>query len=109
MRANLQKKCCFIDFGIEYSSISRLTQYPFDVVKIDQFFTQKLTEKKNRAAKAVIKAVVQLAKDLNFIILAEGPETKAQVDYLLKLGCEYAQGFYFYKPKSIKAVNKLIK
>ncbi|MDX2345245.1 MAG: EAL domain-containing protein [Legionella sp.] len=101
--------CAMDDFGVEYSSISRLTQYPFDMVKIDQFFVQKLDKKRSKAAKAVIRALVQLAKDLNFIILAEGPETKAQVDYLIELGCQYAQGFYFYKPMPMKAVNKLIK
>ncbi len=100
--------CAMDDFGIDYSSISRLTQYPFDIIKLDQFFTQKLDKKDKKSAKAVINALMQLSKDLKFTILAEGPETKEQVNCLIEMGCQYAQGFYFYKPMPIKEINKLI-
>jgi diguanylate cyclase (GGDEF)-like protein/PAS domain S-box-containing protein len=86
------------DFGVEYSSMNRLIQYPFDTVKIDRYFIKKLDGRNKKAAMTVIRALVQMAKELNFTLIAEGAETKEQVECLIKLGCHYVQGFYFYKP-----------
>jgi EAL domain-containing protein (putative c-di-GMP-specific phosphodiesterase class I) len=110
---NMTKKagitCAMDDFGVEYSSISRLTEFSFDMVKIDQFFIQKLDKKNGKLSKAVIKVLVQLAEDLGFVLLAEGAEKKKQVHHLIELGCEYVQGFYYYKPMPIKSINQIIK
>jgi diguanylate cyclase (GGDEF)-like protein/PAS domain S-box-containing protein len=102
-------KCAMDDFGMEYSSINRLIQYKFDTVKIDKVFTQKLNKRNKKPAVAVIKALIQLSKDLDFKLIAEGPETEAQVQKLLEVGCFYGQGFYFYKPMLITKARDLIK
>lgn len=96
------------DFGTEYSSINRLTQYQFDTVKIDKVFTQRLDKRGRKSVIAIINALIQLSKEFKFKLIAEGPETEAQVKALVDIGCVYGQGFYFYKPMSIKKVWKLI-
>lgn len=80
--------------------------YPFDTVKIDQFFIQELGKKNNKASRSVIKALIELSKELQFAVLAEGVEKKSEMKALTELGCQYAQGFYFCKPVSIDAINQ---
>ena len=101
-------KCAIDDFGMEYSSINRLTQYKFDTVKIDKVFTQKLDKRNKKTSIAIIKALVQLSKDLNFKLIAEGPETETQSKTLIEVGCLYGQGFYFYKPMTFSHVINLL-
>lgn len=101
-------RCAMDDFGIEYSSVNRLTQHPFDTVKIDKFFTQKLDKRNKKSVVSVMKALIQMSKDLSFKLIAEGPETAAQVKKLLEIGCLYGQGFYFYKPMVISQIRQLI-
>lgn len=102
-------RCAIDDFGMEYSSINRLTQYKFDTVKIDKVFTQQLDKRNKKSTIAIINALVQLSNDLNFKLIAEGPETEAQVKQLLDVGCFYGQGYYFHKPMPLKKILKLIK
>ncbi len=97
------------DFGIEYSSIQRLVQYPFHTVKIDRSFIQQLDTKNKKSSEVIIRALVQLSKELHFSLIAEGSETKAQVKNLINLECQYAQGFYFYKPMPLEDLIALIK
>lgn len=101
-------QCAMDDFGVEYSSINRLTQYHFDTVKIDKVFTQKLDKRGKKSAIAIINALVQLSEDLKFKLIAEGPETEQQVKALLDMGCVYGQGFYFHKPMLISKAAKII-
>jgi diguanylate cyclase (GGDEF)-like protein/PAS domain S-box-containing protein len=96
------------DFGVKHSSINRLISYEFDEIKIDQIFTKKLDKKNNKSAKAVIKAIMALSHDLEFNVVAEGAETKAQVQALSKLGCKVVQGFYYYKPLDFADLLKLL-
>ncbi|MFT4416294.1 EAL domain-containing protein [Fredinandcohnia humi] len=84
------------DFGTGYSSLSVLHQLPIDCVKIDRSFIQDL----NQDSQNVIQMILNLAKKLDVKVVAEGIETKEQLDFLLKEGCDYAQGFYFSKPLS---------
>ncbi|MDF1827540.1 MAG: EAL domain-containing protein [Legionellaceae bacterium] len=102
-------QCAMDDFGTEYSSINRLTQYQFDTVKIDKVFTQRLDQRSKKSAIAIINALIQLSGDLKFTLIAEGPETKEQVSALLDIGCVYGQGYYFYKPMLIKKVRQILK
>ncbi|NCT56496.1 MAG: EAL domain-containing protein [Legionella sp.] len=102
-------QCAMDDFGTEFSSINRLTQYQFDTVKIDKVFTQLLDKRSKKSAIAIIHALIQLSKDLKFTLIAEGPETEAQVNALIDIGCVYGQGYYFYKPMLITNVRQLIK
>jgi predicted signal transduction protein with EAL and GGDEF domain len=84
------------DFGIGYSSLKYLLDLPFDVLKIDQSFVQSMSESKD--ALTIVKAVIQLAKNLGLEVTAEGVETKAQALALQALGCERGQGFYLGRP-----------
>ncbi len=86
------------DFGTGYSSLSYLTQLPVDFIKIDISFIRQITH--DSRTKAVVKAVVYLAKELNMKTIAEGVETKEQLQVLEKIGCDYAQGFALSKPVS---------
>lgn len=95
------------DFGTGYSSLSMLTEMPIDTLKIDKSFVDNLgtkLEKENDII--VIKHIISLAKELKFICLAEGAETKSQVDRLKMLGCEIIQGYYYSKPISIEEFEK---
>jgi len=87
------------DFGTGYSSLSLLTQMPLDTLKIDKSFVDRVCIASEREEDIiVIRHIISLAKELGFICLAEGAETKAQVDRLRALGCEVIQGFYYSRP-----------
>ncbi|MBR0830750.1 EAL domain-containing protein [Bradyrhizobium manausense] len=83
------------DFGVGYSSLSYLTAFPFDKVKIDKSFIDRIDRSETVA---VLKSIVQLAKTLKLSIVAEGVETSEQVSQLQSLGIALGQGFYFSKP-----------
>jgi EAL domain-containing protein (putative c-di-GMP-specific phosphodiesterase class I) len=91
------------DFGTGYSSFSLLTQMPLDTLKIDKSFVDKVGVE-NLIAKdvSVIRHIISLAKELGFICLAEGAESKIQIDELRSLGCDVIQGYYYSKPIAIE-------
>ncbi|MBW4037177.1 MAG: EAL domain-containing protein, partial [Proteobacteria bacterium] len=84
------------DFGTGYSSIAYLEAFKFDFLKIDRSFLSKITAPGNQ--QPILEATVALAKALGLPITAEGVETNIQLDYIQRLGCEYAQGYLFAKP-----------
>ncbi|WP_317930316.1 EAL domain-containing protein [Halioxenophilus sp. WMMB6] len=84
------------DFGTGYSSLSRLKQMPFKALKIDRSFIKDTPEDSNDVA--ITKAVASIANNLGLEVIAEGVETKAQLDFVKSLGCYKVQGFYFSKP-----------
>ena len=84
------------DFGSGYSSFSTIRDYDFDVVKLDMGFVQKIGT--TAKANAVIQAIIDMAHAIGSKVVAEGAETKEQVDALREMGCDYIQGFYFSKP-----------
>ncbi len=87
------------DFGTGYSSLSLLTQMPINTLKIDKSFVDKVaTEMESKEDIIVLRHIITLAKELGFVCLAEGAESKKQVDRLRKLGCEIIQGYYYSKP-----------
>ena len=91
------------DFGTGYSSLSLLTQMPLDTLKIDKSFVDNVsTDREREEDIIVIRHIISLAKELGFTCLAEGAETKPQVDRLRELGCEVIQGYYYSKPLPIK-------
>ena len=63
---------------------------------------------KSQKDRAIIKSIIQIAKNLKIKVLAEGVETEEQVKYLRKHGCDMIQGYYFYKPMPASEVQKLI-
>lgn len=95
------------DFGVGYSSLSYLRQYPFDVLKIDRSFIHDITEDiKNRE---LINAAIAMAYSLKIKVVAEGIETQEQPSYLKQLGCDYGQGYFFSKPVTVEKITELLK
>ena len=94
------------DFGVGYSSLSYLHRFPINVLKIDRSFVDKMLETKER--KDVIISIVGLARSLNLEIIAEGAEDEAQVEELQRLGCDYVQGYAFYRPMDSESISRLL-
>lgn len=93
------------DFGTGYSSLSFLASVPFDVLKIDKSFVDRLAD----GANPVIEAVANLAAALGLELVAEGVEHEEQVGSLVGLGCRLAQGFYFSRPVDHVAIEAMVK
>lgn len=87
---------CLDDFGTGYSSLNYLTQYPFKILKIDKSFINKIFD--NPQVLVLVEVIINMAKSLNLKIVAEGIETKAQLDLITSLGCDFGQGYLFSKP-----------
>ncbi|MGL5033292.1 MAG: putative bifunctional diguanylate cyclase/phosphodiesterase, partial [Microcystaceae cyanobacterium] len=99
---------CLDDFGTGHSSLSRLQQLPVHTLKIDRSFVLQLESEKTGVT--VIKTIINLAHDLGMSVVVEGIETESQEQTLKRLGCDYAQGFFFAKPLPIfEATNFLRK
>ena len=87
----------FVDnFGTGYSSLSFLRQFPFDGIKIDGSFIARVHS--NEADQSIVRAVVAMAKGLGVRTVAENVESEDQAAKLTELGCDEAQGYYFYVP-----------
>lgn len=95
------------DFGIGYSSISYLVQYPFNTIKIDKSFIQDLNH--NSSQKSVCRSLVAMGKNLGMNVVAEGVEELEQYHYLCSIGCHKMQGYYFSKPISMELVENFTK
>lgn len=95
------------DFGLGYSSLSRLTQLPIDVLKIDQSFVRDATENPENAA--IMMAIITLAHSLKLKVVAEGVEEESQYKFLRLLRCDYMQGYLFSKPLTTEALARLLK
>jgi diguanylate cyclase (GGDEF)-like protein/PAS domain S-box-containing protein len=89
------------DFGTGYSSLSYLQKLPFDTVKVDRSFVKELGN--STESFEIVKTIVDLARSLQMRVVAEGVETRDQLESLSGLGCNYAQGFYFSKPIGAEA------
>ncbi|WP_445766211.1 putative bifunctional diguanylate cyclase/phosphodiesterase [Rheinheimera sp.] len=87
------------DFGTGYSSLAYLKRLPLDVLKIDKRFIDHIPLQEDD--KQIASAIIALAHNLNFKVLAEGVETAAQLQFLQQQGCDYYQGYYFSKPLSV--------
>ena len=86
------------DFGTGYSSLSYLKRLPLDTLKIDQSFIRGLPDDPHDAA--IVRAIVALGRSMQFTIIAEGVETRAQQDFLADEGCEQIQGYIVSVPLS---------
>jgi len=93
------------DFGTGYSSLAYIKNLPIDKIKIDQAFIRGLPDSKEDFA--IVVAIINLASNLGFDIIAEGAETKEQVELLKRLGCYIIQGYYYSKPLPEQAFESL--
>jgi len=84
------------DFGTGYSSLSHLQRFPLDILKIDKSFVDELGLDQGGAE--IVAAVVKLAHALGLQVIAEGVETERQLDALVRLDCDFAQGYLFSRP-----------
>ncbi len=90
------------DFGTGYSSLSYLRDFPFDVLKIDRSFTQRLPQDARTAA--ITQGIIELSHRLGMEVVAEGVETEEQRQALLSYGCVQMQGFLFSRPAAPHAL-----
>jgi diguanylate cyclase (GGDEF)-like protein/PAS domain S-box-containing protein len=86
------------DFGTGYSSLSALQQFPISTLKIDQSFVRNIANNPDDAT--IVDTIIQMGRNLNMDVVAEGVEDEAQLSFLQKLGCTYVQGQLFGHPMS---------
>ncbi len=86
------------DFGTGYSSLSYLDTFKVDIVKVDKSFISRIRAPGDR--QPIFEAIMGMTAALNLPVTAEGVETRVQLDYVTRLGCEWAQGYYFARPVS---------
>lgn len=84
------------DFGTAYSSLNLLIEIPVDVIKIDRSFVAEIQNAAEN--RAVVQAIVQMAKSMGKRVVAEGVETQQELDCLISLGCREIQGYFFSRP-----------
>ncbi|MEK7899660.1 EAL domain-containing protein, partial [Burkholderia contaminans] len=89
------------DFGTGYSSLSQLSRLPLDAIKLDRSFITGID--RNPRSQALVRSVVSLAKALNFAVVAEGVETRAEAEFLKQLDVDHAQGYYYARPMPAQA------
>jgi diguanylate cyclase (GGDEF)-like protein len=91
------------DFGTGYSSLSHVHRLPLDKLKIDRSFVADVNE--NPVSHKIIKSLTGLCDDMEIACVVEGVETRAQLDTLRRLGCDFIQGYYFAKPMPGAAIE----
>ncbi|MEM1366691.1 MAG: bifunctional diguanylate cyclase/phosphodiesterase, partial [Cyanobacteria bacterium P01_H01_bin.15] len=97
---------CIDDFGVGYSSLSRLHRLQVDTIKIDRSFVMDIDVDPQK--KAITGTIITLAHQLGAQIIAEGIESEAQQTHLINLKCPFGQGFYLAKPLPVDAASNLI-
>jgi EAL domain-containing protein (putative c-di-GMP-specific phosphodiesterase class I) len=93
------------DFGTGYSSLGYLLSFPFSKIKIDRSFIIGLTDKNE--SRAVVRAIADMARNLNMQVIAEGVETPEQREQVRLLGCTDMQGYLFSRPRPAAEIHQL--
>lgn len=94
------------DFGTGYSSLSYLKKLPVQTLKIDQSFVREISQEKSQTPQAMLEAIIGLARAFGMQVIAEGIETEAQGQRLLRLGCTHGQGYAIARPMPGDAVRR---
>lgn len=95
------------DFGVGYSNIARLAEYPINKLKLDRSLISQVTTSSRQ--KSLVKAVHVMCEELGIKCVAEGVETQEQVTIMEQMGCKEFQGFFFAKPMAANALEKYVK
>ncbi len=95
------------DFGTGYSSLNYLKRFPLDILKIDRSFITDITTNSND--RAVVEAIVSLSHHLKMKVVAEGVETKEQLDFLREQRCHEIQGYYLAKPLPVDEFRDFVR
>jgi diguanylate cyclase (GGDEF)-like protein/PAS domain S-box-containing protein len=95
------------DFGTGYSSFTYLRRFPSDALKLHQSFVQEITADPEDAT--IVSAMINIGRSLKQRVIAEGVETRAQFDFLLRHGCGEGQGYYFSRPVAAEVAANLFK
>jgi EAL domain-containing protein (putative c-di-GMP-specific phosphodiesterase class I) len=106
----LQIKVAIDDFGTGYSSLAYLQRLPLDTLKVDPSFTRSIDSDSHAAnGRAIIGAIVALAKSLGLSVVAEGVETESQRQFLLDVGCDGLQGYLFSAARKPQEIEPLLR
>lgn len=97
--------CSMDDFGSGYSSLNTLKSLPISTIKLDG---KMFGEKEKERGKIVSKGIIQIARELNIEVVAEGVETREYVDFLKEHNCDLIQGFYFGRPMPVRDFENLM-
>ncbi|MCL9780279.1 EAL domain-containing protein [Vibrio sp. S4M6] len=99
-------KVALDDFGTGYSSLNYIHSYPIDCIKIDATFIRNMLH--NQTSERVVWLIIQLAKQLNVELVAEGVEDEKALEKLHAMGCEQIQGFYYSQPKATQEMIDIL-
>ncbi|WP_051079908.1 putative bifunctional diguanylate cyclase/phosphodiesterase [Thioalkalivibrio thiocyanodenitrificans] len=94
------------DFGTGYSSLNNLKHFPIDTLKVDRSFVCDIPDDKDDSA--IVTAIVAMAKSLHLEVVAEGVETREQLEFLRRLGCEIVQGYFYSEPLPFEQFRTLL-
>ncbi|WP_017660695.1 putative bifunctional diguanylate cyclase/phosphodiesterase [Baaleninema simplex] len=95
------------DFGTGYSSLGYLQQFPFDILKIDRCFVGGIDRNPTNAA--ITKASIEMARQIGLKSIAEGVETRAELEFLRQHGCDRMQGYFFSRPLPASEFAELLR
>jgi EAL domain-containing protein (putative c-di-GMP-specific phosphodiesterase class I) len=99
-------KIAFDDFGTGYSSLNYLATYPVDLVKIDQYFVQRMSE--SYVHTEIVQLIVNLARTIGMTVSAEGVEDRDQAEALSRIGCNIAQGYLYSPPLPLTSLTAML-
>jgi diguanylate cyclase (GGDEF)-like protein/PAS domain S-box-containing protein len=99
-------RLCIDDFGIGYSSLRYLNEFPIDTLKLDRSFVSGLGG--GIANEPIVRMILNLADSLNLVVVGEGIETEEQRSVLFRMGCTYGQGYLYSKPLSAAELGPMI-
>jgi EAL domain-containing protein (putative c-di-GMP-specific phosphodiesterase class I) len=105
--ADLGVEISIDDFGTGYSSLSYLKKLPIHTLKIDRSFIHDLNGHMNNGT-TIVAGIAAMAKGLHLNVVAEGVETRAQLDYISSLGCDAYQGFLFSRPVAAQKATEIL-